>query len=138
MEKEHLRLLHGIQNMEFNDKCVILMRCLKATSGKCSEKYSETHIPSGCRIDDKNKANYIHTWISIFFFPQPFLYSFFFPLSSLIVILISVTSGGFAMHLSSSKTFSPKSPWNDLGDVVTETLRCLCAFLPIYVHFYST
>ena len=66
MEKEHLRLLHGIQNMEFNDKCVILMRCLEATSGKCSEKYSESHVPSGCRIDDKNKANYIHTWLFIF------------------------------------------------------------------------
>lgn len=50
----------------------------------------------------------------------------------------SVTSGGLDMRGGSSKTFSPKSPWNGLGDVVTKTLRCLCVFLPVCVYFYST
>lgn len=50
----------------------------------------------------------------------------------------SVTSGGLDMHGGRSKIFSPRSPWNGLGDVVTKTLRCLCVFLPVCVHFYST
>ena len=140
MEKEHLRLLHGIQNMEFNDKCVILMRCLEATSGKCSEKYSETHIPSGCRIDDKNKANYIHTWLFIFSY-SIFSYSSHshIPFSSSLSALSgsSVTSGALIGMVAALKLSVP-SPWNALGDVVTKTLRCLCVFLPVCVHFYST
>lgn len=79
MKEDHLWLLHRIQNMGFNDKCVILMRYWEATSGKCSEKYSETHVSSGCRISYKNKPHYIHPLPSIFCFPQPVLIFRFLP-----------------------------------------------------------
>lgn len=107
MKKEHLRFLHGIQNMELKDKCVILMRYWEATSGKYSEKYSESHVPSGCRINDKNKANYIHTLPSIFCFPQPVLiFLFFFPNRAALSGSI-VTSRGLDVHGAALKLSVP-------------------------------
>lgn len=128
IKEEHVQFLHGIQNMEFNNKCVTLMRYWEAASGKCSEKYSETHIPSGCSINYKNKPNYIHTWLSIFCFPQPVpIFHFLRNLAAL--LWSSIISKALVCLVALSNFQFSRNPWNGLGDMITKRLRNLCVFL---------
>lgn len=119
--------------MEFNDKCVILMRCREARSGKCSEKYSETHIPSGCRINYKNKLIIFVLCPLFSAFLNQFSYSFFFLIEQPYHGPVS-KQGAFHVPGGRFETFSPMCPLYGFRDAVTKTLRslclppCLCAF----------
>lgn len=141
MKEEHLGPLRGIQSIEFNDKCVILMSHWETTSRKCSEKISETHIPSGCRINYKNIPNYIHTLPSIFCFPQRVLILTFLP--ELVILWWSNVISWVLMYMVVALKFLfSQSSWCGLAGVITKRLRSFCVF-PLYVlhrhcMFYST
>lgn len=71
IKEEHVWFLHGIQNVEFNDQYVILMAYWEATSGKWSEKYLETHVPSGCSINYKEQTQLYLLFVFCLLQPVP-------------------------------------------------------------------
>ena len=122
--------------MEFNDKCVILMRCREARSGKCSEKYSETHIPSGCRINYKNKLIIFVLCPLFSAFLNQFSYSFFFLIEQ--PYHGPVSNQGASMCLVAALKLSVPCVHDTVSEMQSPKHSEVCAFLPAYVHFHST